>query len=112
MTPPIEPMKNPFSTTGTIITHQHESRVLKGNPLKDPHRRKLFIYLPTGYNPAKKYPALLAVVGFTGTGAMLLNTDPLAENMKDKMDRLIHTRKCKPCMVVFPDCFNKLGGSQ
>ena len=50
---------------------EHESRVLKGNPLGDPARRELWVYLPPGAEKgARRYPVLWHLIGFTGTGQM------------------------------------------
>jgi len=76
--------------------------------------RDLYIYLPPGVQGKsdRKCPALLAVVGFTGTGASLFNRDPLAEDLKSRMDRLIAKGAMPPTIVVAPDCFTRLGGNQ
>lgn len=97
-----------------LVVHRLESRVLAGNPLGDPTERDLTIYLPPGYEaaPDRRYPTLLAVVGFTGTGAMMFNVDPLGEDLRRKLDRLIGSGACPPCIVVAPDCFTRLGGNQ
>ncbi|MBI2071238.1 MAG: esterase [Elusimicrobia bacterium] len=97
---------------GHLIIHRHQSRVLRGNPLKDPTERNLHIYLPPGYDSSRRYPALLAVVGFTGTGGQLFNIDPLGEGLKLRLDRLIISGKCPPVIVAAPDCFTRLGGNQ
>jgi len=99
---------------GRVVIREIESEVLKNNPLGDPVKRKLYIYLPPGFedHQSEKLPALLAVVGFTGTGAMLLNVDPLGEDLKSRLDRLIISGKCAPAIVVMPDCFTKFGGNQ
>ena len=104
----------PVRQAGTLVIHRYTSRVLAGNPLGDPVERDLYIYLPPGYDPAakRKCPALLAIAGFTGNGAMLFNRDPLAEGLKERLDRLISTGKCPPVIVAAPDCFTRLGGNQ
>ncbi|MBI2966830.1 MAG: esterase [Bacteroidetes bacterium] len=105
-------MKKKKVSPSRVVIQEFRSRVLKGNPLGDPAVRNLHIYFPPGYSSEKKYPALLGLVGLTGTGAMLLNNDTLSEDLKSRLDRLILTKKCKPCIVVLPDCFNRIGGSQ
>jgi hypothetical protein len=35
---------------GKIVVHRYESRILKSNPLKDPHILDVMIYLPPGYS--------------------------------------------------------------
>ena len=97
---------------GALHVHTLESEVLKGNPLGDPTVRDLHVYLPPGYDASKRYPALLALTGFTGTGAMLFNHDPLAEDLRARLDRLIATGACPPVIVAAPDCFTRVGGNQ
>lgn len=96
----------------TLQVHRIPGRTLVGNPLGDPAERDLHVYLPPDFDPARRYPALLAVVGFTGTGGMLFNIDPLGEDLGRKLDRLITTGACPPCIVVAPDCFTRVGGNQ
>jgi enterochelin esterase family protein len=100
------------SERGRVAVHPIASSVLQGNPLGDPTEREVHVYLPPGYEPTRRYPALLAVVGFTGTGASLFNVDPLGEDLKRRLDRLISSGRCAPVLVVAPDCFSRVGGSQ
>jgi len=87
-----------------------DSQVLKNNPLGDPHRRELHVYLPPG--ETKGLPALLALNGFTGTGASFFQHSPFIDGLGQRLDRLIASGKCPPCIVVAPDCFTRVGGSQ
>ena len=68
-------------TGGEVVTETFDSNVLKNNPLGDPTRRDVAIYLPPGYDPNKRYPAAYAIVGYTGTGKSLLSVDPLGEDL-------------------------------
>jgi enterochelin esterase family protein len=88
------------------------SEVLRNNPLGDPHEREVWVYTPPGYEPGRPLPALLALAGFTGHGPMLFNTDPLGASLGARLDRLIASGACPPCIVVAPDCFTRLGGNQ
>ncbi len=112
--------KTSTSVTGTTV--EHDSRVLAGNPLGDPHVRKLAVWLPPGYDQGvargsrggrgRRYPVLFDLVGFTGSGHAHLNWRPFDENVPERAARLIHEKKMGPCIVVFPDCFTCLGGNQ
>ena len=97
---------------GEIVVETLDSKVLRGNALKDPTRREVTLYLPPRYDPSKRYPALYAIVGYTGTGKSLLSVDPLGEDLKSKLDRLIRTGKMGPAIVPMPDCFTRVGGNQ
>ena len=99
---------------GKIVIHRFKSSVLKSNKLKDPYVRDIIIYIPPGYRASYShgYIAAFALVGFGGQGKMLLNTDPLAENIEDRMNRLISQRKCGSMILVLIDCFTRFGGNQ
>jgi len=97
---------------GEIVVETFDSRVLKGNPLGDPTRREIHLYLPPKYDAAKRYPAAYAIVGYTGTGRNLLNHDPLGEDLKSRLDRLIRSGKMGPMIVPMVDCFTRVGGNQ
>lgn len=62
---------------GRVELHGFESTLLEGNPLGDPTRRRIPVYLPPGYDPDGDtlYPVLYALAGFTGTGRSFLNHD-------------------------------------
>ncbi len=97
-----------------VIRHRLTSRVLVGNPLGDPIDRDLYVYVPPGYDgdASRRYPTLLAVVGYTGTGGSLFNVDALAEPLDHRLDRLIAAGACPPCIIAAPDCFTRVGGNQ
>lgn len=90
-----------------------ESRVLRGNPLGDPHVRHVPVYLPPGYDDSEtRYPVLVALSGFTGSGRMMLNVSAWSETLNERLDRLQAEGAMGPVIVVMPDCFTRLGGSQ
>jgi len=89
-----------------------ESNALKGNLLGDPTTRELRVYLPAGYHMGRRYPLLVDVVGFTGSGQIHTNWRPFTENLPERLDRLIGEGGMAPVVVAFPDCFSRLGGNQ
>jgi len=103
-----------LNSDSNIVLHRFESKILKPNSLKDPYIRDIIVYLPPGYSQtdSKGYVAVLALAGFGGTGRMLLNADPFGENIEQRMNRLILSKKCGPMILVLPDCFTKFGGNQ
>jgi S-formylglutathione hydrolase FrmB len=109
-------------SAGRVVTLEHTSKVLKGNPLRDPHVRPLNVWLPPQYDEAanlkgksgrgQRFPVLYDLVGFTGSGPAHVNWKPFDENVAERTARLIHEKKMGPCILVFPDCFTALGGNQ
>jgi enterochelin esterase family protein len=99
---------------GRIAVERIESRVLLGNPLGDPASRELFLYLPPGYDRdrERRFPVVYCLTGFTGRGQMLLNSQAFTPNMAERMDALISRGAINEMIVVMPDCFTRLGGSQ
>lgn len=99
---------------GKIVVEQITSKVLRGNFLGDPHVRELFIYLPPSYerDTARRFPVVYCLTGFTGRGQMLLNTQPFSPNLAERMDALLVNGQAGEMILVMPDCFTRLGGSQ
>ena len=98
---------------GTVIIETIASQVLRGNPLGDPFVRRVPIYVPPDYYTSEqRYPVVFVLTGFTGRGMMLLNDAAWDETLPQRMDRLIAEGKVQPMILVMPDCFTRLGGSQ
>jgi enterochelin esterase family protein len=99
---------------GRIAVESFESKALRNNPLGDPATRELYLYLPPGYDHAgeRRFPVVYCLTGFTGRGQMLLNTQPFAPGLSERMDALIERGAVTEMIVVMPDCFTRLGGSQ
>jgi enterochelin esterase family protein len=90
-----------------------ESRALAGNPLGDPAVRQLPVLLPPGYESSgsRRYPVLYGLTGFTGKGLQMLNWDPWQPNLPARLAQL-YAEGMPHTIVVLPDCFTSLGGSQ
>jgi enterochelin esterase family protein len=96
-----------------IIVETITSRVLRNNPLGDPHRRRVPVYLPPGYDEGQdRYPVVYLLAGFTGRGSFMLNDSAFDENIQERMDRLIAADQVRPMILVLPDGFTRYGGSQ
>jgi len=111
-------LKRPKWPDGTLVVLDHQSRVLRDNPLGDPSNRKLAVWLPPGYNESatrgrgKRYPVLVDMAGFTGSGLGHIGWKNFSENFPERAARLIHEGRMAPAILVFPDCFTALGGNQ
>jgi enterochelin esterase-like enzyme len=99
---------------GTLVVLEHHSKILRGNPLGDPHVRKLGVWLPPQYdaNPRQRFPVLYDLVGYTGSGLGHTGFKPFGDNVPERAARLIREGKMGPVILVFPDCFTALGGNQ
>jgi len=91
-----------------------DSAVLRGNPLGDPARRPVLVYLPPGYDaePDRRYPAVYVLQGFTGQLDMWRNRSAFQPTFPEMVDGLFAAGGTPPCVVVFGDCWTSLGGSQ
>jgi S-formylglutathione hydrolase FrmB len=97
---------------GTVQIELLESKLLAGNPLGDPAVRKLYAYLPPSYyNSSKDYPIVLCLSGFTGSARSWFNFQAWIPSIDERVDRLID-EGMPEVILVFPDCFTRLGGSQ
>jgi S-formylglutathione hydrolase FrmB len=107
-------LKRPKGPSGTLVVLEHDSKILRGNPLGDPHVRKLAVWLPPQYDGSggRRFPVLYDLVGFTGSGLSHTGWKPFSDNVPERAARLIHERKMGPAILVFPDCFTALGGNQ
>jgi enterochelin esterase family protein len=99
---------------GRVTIERFESEVLKGNRPGDPHVRRVPVYLPPSYDaePARRFPVLFVLTGFTGRGRMLLNDNPWSPSLDDRLDALIGSGRCGEMIAVMPDCLTRYGGSQ
>ena len=107
-------LKRPKGPAGTLVMLEHNSQILKDNPLGDPHVRRLAVWLPPQYDGSgsRRFPVLYDLVGFTGSGLAHTAWKPFGDNVPERAARLVHDRKMGPAIIVFPDCFTALGGNQ
>lgn len=99
---------------GRVQLESISSLVLKDNPLGDPRRREIPVYLPPSYGTARgrRYPTLYYLPGFTGTARGALNVNAWKENLAERFDRLIAEGKSREAILVIADGFTAYGGSQ
>src|ERR1700733_5830742 len=111
-------LKRPSWGAGTVVVLEHDSKILRGNPLGDPHVRKVAAWLPPQYDAGathgrgQRFPTLYDLVGFMGSGMAHVGWKNFSENVAERAARLVHEKKMGPAIIVFPDCFTALGGNQ
>ncbi|MEV5569680.1 alpha/beta hydrolase-fold protein [Spirillospora sp. NPDC052269] len=91
-----------------------DSKVLRGNPLGDPHERPLHVYLPPGYDaePQRRYPVVYWLPGYTGHVGMVFNRPPFRQAYPEMVDAAFAADGTPPAIVVYFDAWTSLGGSQ
>jgi S-formylglutathione hydrolase FrmB len=90
-----------------------ESDLLRANPLGDPHKRPVLVYLPPGYDSSdQRYPTIYVAMGYTGHLGMWFNRTPFRQPYPELLDALFATGDVPPAIVVFVDAWTRLGGSQ
>ncbi len=99
---------------GRFERHVISSRVLRGNPLGDPHERPLWVYLPPGLDddPGRRLPSVYVIQGLTGQVDMWWNRAPFKPTFPQRVDELFAGGGTPPCVLVLVDAWTSLGGSQ
>jgi enterochelin esterase family protein len=99
---------------GRLQIETISSVVLKDNPLGDPRRREIPVYLPPSYGAkrGRRYPVIFWLPGFAGTGRGAVNYNPWKETLPERLDRLITEGKAREAILVIADGFTAYGGSQ
>ena len=106
-------LRDPFSFRGRVELRPLESARLRDNPAGDPHVREVPVYLPPGWDaPGAALPVIFCLAGFTGRGQAYLETHPWRPGIVPRYDRAVAEGRAAPAILVLPDCFTALGGSQ
>ncbi len=95
---------------GSLVELQVDSPALAGNPLGDPARRTVLVYVPPG--GAAGRPAITFLHGFTGSARGWLNVSVFAPTVPERLDALVAAGEIPPVVGVFPDGATALGGTQ
>jgi enterochelin esterase family protein len=98
-------------TGTTLVWETISSAVLADNPLGDPATRRVPVLLPPSYDSRRRYPAIYGLTGYLGRGPMMLNDRAWGLTIQERLDRL-YAAGMGHAIVVLPDCFTRLGGSQ
>ena len=108
--PPGPPWNRPLR--GRLDTLVVESEVLADNPLGDPIRRPLYVYVPPGIDECNEYASVYVIQGMTGQADMWFNRSAFEPTMIERVDELFGSGECPPAVVVFVDAWTSYGGSQ
>ncbi|ATB34336.1 alpha/beta hydrolase [Melittangium boletus] len=98
---------------GVLETQVMHSPALESNPLGDPSRRELTVYLPPGYQGGTgRYPVVYFLNAFSGSGKSWTNFSAFSVSVPERLDALVAAGTIPPVIGVFPDGWTSLGGSQ
>ncbi len=98
---------------GKLLEIEIASRSLRDNSLGDPHRRRVAVYLPPGYNQQNRhYPLLVYLAAFSASGLKKTGWTMFGESLPQRLDRLVEQGRLGPVILALPDCFTSLGGNQ
>ncbi|MPZ69898.1 MAG: enterochelin esterase [Actinobacteria bacterium] len=97
---------------GTFEKLTVESEFLAGNPLSDPSRRPLYVYLPPGLEDGATYPTVYVIQGMVGQLDMWLARGMFEPTMIERVDELFSDESLPRAVVVFVDAWTSYGGSQ
>jgi len=89
-----------------------DSPALAGNPLGDPSRRPVWVYLPPGYDGGGRWPAVYLLRGHTGQLDMWANRRALAPTFLEQVDALFASGDPPGVVVVLVDGWTSWGGAQ
>jgi hypothetical protein len=90
-------LKRPRWKAGRVLLLEHDSKILRGNPLGDPHVRQLAVWVPAEYDEGathkrgRRFPVLYDLVGFTGSGLAHVSWKNFSENVPERAARLVRT---------------------
>lgn len=104
--------RDPTSFIGRVELPLVTSEVLCGNALGDPHVREVPVYLPPDHDAAERLPVVFLLAGFTGRGHSLLESHPWKAGFVRAWDQRVARGEAPRALLVMPDCFTRLGGSQ
>ena len=85
--------------------------MLADNPLGDPARRPLYVYLPEGVDGSGAYASIYLIQGMTGQVDMWLSRTAFEPTLVERIDELFSSDDVPPAVVVLVDAWTSYGGS-
>lgn len=100
---------------GRVVEDAVDSAALRDNPLGDPSRRTLYVWLPPAYDEQaeQRLPAIYVLPGYSDAVEEWRNTSLFEPTVFERLDALYAGAAAPPpCIVVFLDGATRYGGSQ
>jgi S-formylglutathione hydrolase FrmB len=114
---PLRPARwrTPPARRGTVVSDAVESAALRGNPLGDPSRRTLLLWLPPGYEAEmeRRYPVIYVLPGYGSAVEEWSNAELFEPTVFERLDTLHAGDDAPPpCIYAFVDGATAYGGGQ
>jgi enterochelin esterase-like enzyme len=90
----------------------HDSACLRGNPLGDPHHRRIEVHLPPGYDGVRRFPVVYWLPGFGAHPGLAGRALAFGGSVADRLRRAMAEGRVPPALLAVPDCTTAYGGSQ
>jgi len=103
--------RTPLGLFGQLHMPLLSSEALHGNPLGDPNKREVPVYVPP-HASGEKFPVVLLLSAFTGTPYALFEAHPWKRGALWTYDQAVQAGQAKPAILCMPNTFTRLGGSQ
>jgi enterochelin esterase-like enzyme len=100
---------------GRVVEDAVDSVALRGNPLGDPSRRTLYVWLPSGYDAdgTQRLPAVYILPGYGSCVEEWQDRSLFEPTVFERLDQLYSRDDAPPpCLFVFVDAATAYGGSQ
>ena len=95
---------------GALVEIEIDAPALAGNPLGDPARRTVLVWVPPG--GAAGLPTVTFLHGYGGTVRGWTQAGLFAPTVPERLDALVTGGEIPPVVAVFPDGATALGGTQ
>ncbi len=106
-------MPGPTGLHGRVERPVFASVALRGNRAGDGHEREVPVYLPPqARESSARFPVVFLLCGFTGDGRDFFETHPWRRHVVARFDELVSRGEVPPAILVAPNCFTRMGGSQ
>lgn len=100
---------------GRLVDDAVDSAALAGNPLGDPARRRLLVWLPPGYDdePDRRLPTVYVLPGYGSCVEEWCNRDLFEPTIFERLEKMYaRLDPPPPCIYVYVDGSTRWGGSQ
>lgn len=107
------PLLHPLAFRGRVETPAFESALLKDNRAGDRHVRELAVYLPPRAGEhGERLPTVWLLAAFASHPSGFLEVHPWRRGIVSLYDEAVAAGRATRAVLVLPDCFTALGGSQ